>query len=359
MLVLILLFGLFIFHPNLSTAHAQDTSPVVRAVLFYLPTCPHCHYVLDEVLPPLAQKYGDQLRVMTINISQPSGQTLFDAALGRFPVPDDKRGFVPTLVIGDVIMVGADQIEARLPGLIEEHLAKGGVDWPQIPGLRPDSAPLYSSTSTTTEATESNTRQIFANDPAGGLLAFAILVGMFFALGWVVISLFGGQRSLLITQNARPWLTPLLCVIGLGVAGYLTYIEMTQTTAVCGPVGDCNTVQQSEYARLFGILPVGLLGLAGYVLILVAHAARNYAPEKWRRAASQGLLGMALFGVVFSIYLTYLEIFVIQAVCLWCLSSAVISTLLLLLATEASPKRARLRDRRVRVERKPGIPHTP
>jgi uncharacterized membrane protein len=55
------------------------------------------------------------------------------------------------------------------------------------------------------------------------------------------------------------WPIPVLCLIGLGLAGYLTYVETTQVQAVCGPVGDCNTVQQSEYARLFGVLPIGII----------------------------------------------------------------------------------------------------
>lgn len=335
-LTVFLFFGVSLPATTVQATAAQIDEPVVHVVLFYLPTCPHCHYVLDEVLPPLVQKYGEQLQIMTVNISEPSGQRLFDAALGRFPVPDSQRGYVPTLVIGDVIMVGADEVEAKLPGLIEGYIAKGGVDWPEVPGLRPDSAPLYR-IATTKDAAESNANQIFTYDPAGGVLALVILVGMIFALGWVVLPLFRHQRNLSMTQDARRWLVPLLCVLGLGVAGYLTYIEMTQTTAVCGPVGDCNSVQQSEYARLFGVLPVGLLGLAGYVAILVAHAVRNYAPEKWRKLASMGLLGMTLFGVVFSIYLTYLEIFVIQAVCLWCLSSATVSTLLLVFGVVTSP----------------------
>ena len=69
------------------------------------------------------------------------------------------------------------------------------------------------------------------------------------------------------------WIIPILCLIGFGVAGYLAYVETTQVEAVCGPVGDCNTVQQSEYARLFGILPIGVLGLFGYVAIFISWMA--------------------------------------------------------------------------------------
>ena len=56
--------------------------------------------------------------------------------------------------------------------------------------------------------------------------------------------------------------------IGLAVAGYLTYVETQAVAAVCGPVGDCNAVQTSSYSKLFGLIPVGLIGMAGYVAIL-------------------------------------------------------------------------------------------
>ncbi|MEA3350259.1 MAG: vitamin K epoxide reductase family protein, partial [Chloroflexota bacterium] len=104
-------------------------------------------------------------------------------------------------------------------------------------------------------------------------------------------------------------------------------VEITRTEAVCGPVGDCNTVQQSPYARLFGILPIGVLGVSGYVAILVAWAFQHYGPENWRTLAAQGVWAMTLFGTLFSIYLTFLEPFVIGATCAWCLASAVVITM--------------------------------
>jgi uncharacterized membrane protein len=121
-------------------------------------------------------------------------------------------------------------------------------------------------------------------------------------------------------------------VIGFSVAGYLAYVETAQVSAVCGPVGDCNTVQQSEYARLFGILPVGVLGLVGYAAILVAWFISRFGGQKLATGASLALLGMSLIGTLFSIYLTFLEPFIIGATCAWCLASAIIMTTLLWLA---------------------------
>lgn len=131
------------------------------------------------------------------------------------------------------------------------------------------------------------------------------------------------------------WLIPVLIVIGLGVAGYLSYVEIQSVQAFCGPIGDCNTVQQSRYAKLFGILPVGVLGLMGYIALLAAWLIRRFIP-KLEKTAAIGFFGMAFFAVIFSLYLTYLEPFVIRAVCIWRLTSAVLVTLLLLLGTPSA-----------------------
>jgi uncharacterized membrane protein len=103
-------------------------------------------------------------------------------------------------------------------------------------------------------------------------------------------------------------------------------------SAVCGPVGNCNAVQSSPYAKLFGFLPVGLLGAAGYVAILLAWLVSRRPESALGAMAPLALLGMAAFGVLFSLYLTYLELFVINAVCIWCLSSAVLMSLVLFLS---------------------------
>ena len=119
-----------------------------------------------------------------------------------------------------------------------------------------------------------------------------------------------------------------LALAGLGVATYLAHVEVRGIEAVCGPVGDCNTVQQSPYARLFGVVPIGVLGAAGFSAILVAWGARRWASGRTAVWAGIAQLAMTGCGTLFSIYLTFLEPFVIGATCLWCLSSAVIMTAL-------------------------------
>ena len=125
------------------------------------------------------------------------------------------------------------------------------------------------------------------------------------------------------------WVIPSLVVMGVGVAAYLSFIEMTHAEAVCGPLGDCNTVNQSEYAFLFGVIPVGVLGLVGYGVIFVLWALGRSGSGDIRQKAALGLWGAVLSGTLFSLYLTFLEPFVIGATCAWCLTSAVVMTLLL------------------------------
>ena len=175
-----------------------------------------------------------------------------------------------------------------------------------------------------------------AAQSSGLELAAVVMIGMIAALicvGFVFVRAWRGHGVLASPPAWVDALIPGLVIIGLGVAGYLAYVEMQAVPAVCGPVGDCNAVQTSSYAKLFGVLPVGVLGIIGYVAILVAWLWGHFRSDRLADYAPLGVLGLTAFGVLFSVYLTYLELFVIRAICMWCLASAVIMTLLMLLAT--------------------------
>ena len=331
------------------TATSQP-EPVVRAVMFWLEGCGHCHEVLDKVLPPLQRKYGSQLEIRLIEVVTTEDIDRFYQLAAGLGFERGRAG-VPFLVIGDRVLMGTDPIAAELPGLIEQHLAAGGVDWPAAAGLAPMSAPAEICAPSTPCADVTPTpvalAQAAAAPPAsdpqtaaprsnGFTLALIIMGGMVAALVYTGITMARGPLD----DASRPqpgwltWITPLLALIGLGVAGYLAYVETRQVAAVCGPVGDCNAVQASPYARLFGVLPVGVLGALGYVALLAAWLWGRYGRGRLAELAPLAVFAIALFGVLFSLYLTYLEPFVIQAVCAWCLTSAVIMTALLLLAIE-------------------------
>lgn len=386
-----LLLMLLLFLPVTGKAAGQtpQPQPVVRAVLFYSPTCPHCHFVIDEVLPSLMEKYGEGLDILMIGIQSPQGENLYWAMVDQFQVPPERQG-VPTLVAGQQVLVGGGEIPELFPGMIEKGLADGGIPWPSIPGLHdvleeagswatetaqalspsqqtltvtPESLPTQSPTTaavtslpscqpflTTPELTpdgEGKTGPFGSNgptgkravlekviknlerDPLGHALSILILIGM---MASVIGVAWGEGQS---TIKARSWTDgwiPLLSILGIAVAGYLSYIELSNRLAICGPVGDCNRVQQSPYATIGGVLPVGLLGLLGYIGIIVAWVLYRTGPSPSQRWAALFLYLMTWAGTLFSIYLTFLEPFVIGATCAWCLTSAVVITLQLWLA---------------------------
>lgn len=114
--------------------------------------------------------------------------------------------------------------------------------------------------------------------------------------------------------------TGLLSTAGVGVAGYLTYVHYAGLSPVCGVSHGCETVQTSQYASLAGV-PVALLGLLAYIALLATTFSRS-------EVAWLAGVGISMIGFAVSAYLTYREVFTIHAICSWCVSSAVIFTLL-------------------------------
>jgi uncharacterized membrane protein len=117
-----------------------------------------------------------------------------------------------------------------------------------------------------------------------------------------------------------------LTVIGLGVAAYLTYVHYSGATPICSIKGNpCSQVQKSAYSKLVGV-PVALIGLIGYIAILGSLLAPEGEGSRFLTAC------LTLGGFGFSAYLTYRELFTLHKICEWCVSSAVIVTVLMVLA---------------------------
>jgi len=117
-----------------------------------------------------------------------------------------------------------------------------------------------------------------------------------------------------------------ITLLGVAVAGYLTYIHYAGIKPLCGKNGgSCEIVQTSEYSKLAGV-PVALIGLLGYVAIL----ASLLVPEN--ETSRLATVAFTVVGFGFSAYLTYREQFSIHRICEWCVSSAVLVTVLMCLA---------------------------
>jgi uncharacterized membrane protein len=130
------------------------------------------------------------------------------------------------------------------------------------------------------------------------------------------------------------WLRPAtiaLAVLGVLVSAYLTWTKVFGVNALCTAAGDCEAVNNSVYSEINGF-PVAGLGLGAYVLITLLLGLEN----RWRVLQDYGPLavfGLALTGTLYSAYLTYVELFVIRAVCPYCVISAVIITAILVLSS--------------------------
>jgi uncharacterized membrane protein/thiol-disulfide isomerase/thioredoxin len=335
----------------LSPAIAGAQEAAVRVIFFFSPRCPHCHVVMDEHLPPLMARYPDALRIVAVNVDTPEGQALYAAVARHFALGRDRRG-VPALVVGDRMLVGSAEIPALLPHIVERGLAAGGIGWPAIPevavylagaraggsdGRPADGARVaggalalsYGAGPAGRGPVGTTVGERYRQDPVGNSLAALVLLAM------LAVAVLAAKHLLRPAGRiAAPpdWVVPALAAAGAGVAAYLAFVEVTATAAVCGPIGDCNAVQASPYAEVYGV-PVGVLGLIGYAVIGGAWLVARRAAGAWRQRGMLALWALAFGGVLFSMYLTFLEPFVIGATCIWCLNSAVIMTLLLVAVT--------------------------
>jgi uncharacterized membrane protein len=145
-------------------------------------------------------------------------------------------------------------------------------------------------------------------------------------------------------QSRNPWIhrysRPLMAgiaTVGAAVTAYLTATKLTQGSAIC-PTSSCDVVLSSPYATVFG-LPLALFGFFGYTSMVIFAISPLLVPQSNQQLRSQlqSWTGLLLFAggtamTVFSGYLMYLLAFKIQAVCIYCVGSAILSTSLLILA---------------------------
>lgn len=136
--------------------------------------------------------------------------------------------------------------------------------------------------------------------------------------------------TILNSSDSQKKLLYFFSVIGLIDSAYLTWIKLAEKQAACSGIGECDIVNASTYAEIFGI-PIALLGLFAYLSIIFF----VYAEEKYSQFSESSVLfvfGVSLVGLLYSIYLTYIEIEVLNAICPFCVISAVIMIVLFIIS---------------------------
>ena len=126
-------------------------------------------------------------------------------------------------------------------------------------------------------------------------------------------------------------LVALVALAGVFVALYLTLYKLGYIGTLACAVGSCETVQTSKWATFLGF-PVGGWGVAYYLVVLALAIAGLTGRFADSRGLSQALVVITAFGLLFSVWLTYLELFVIHAICQWCVISAILAAILFVLS---------------------------
>lgn len=350
--------------PAAMTVIPAGDGPYAQAVLYFSVTCDHCEYVITRTLPGLfADNGGDYavtydetvlpgqpvfylmsngtLQLLLVDTSTEAGDELFRQDSERLGI--DRAG-VPRIDFNErEYLVGSADIPDLFPGVVSDAIAADGMAWPPVPGLEEAIAPFIEEGSVVdpnaaeadaTEATDDELGEAvvvlptgdgdeswtdrFGRDVAGNSVSVVVLALLLLTV--VAAPMLALHGSL---PSVPGRVVIVLVVIGASVAAYLANVETSGSEAVCGPVGDCNAVQQSEYARLAGI-PIGVLGLLGYAAIgglwIVSRVTRGSGAD-----LAVVLIGLGAWaGTLFSIHLTFLEPFVIGATCMWCVSSAAV-----------------------------------
>jgi uncharacterized membrane protein len=128
------------------------------------------------------------------------------------------------------------------------------------------------------------------------------------------------------------WFSVGLAILGLLVSIYMTIYKLTANNAMCLGSGDCSTVNASPYSEIYGI-PVALFGVFGYGVILGLLFIKKQFGNFIYQNSTLAIFGLAVTGFAFTLYLVYLEIYVIKAICPFCITSQISMTVLFFVTT--------------------------
>jgi uncharacterized membrane protein len=333
---IVLVIALAIMMSLMWSAAAFATQTKAHAVLFFSPRCPHCSTLLKGYLASVAQRYDGTVAIAAVNTDYEQGAALLKATLRYYEMTDRKQG-VPAIAIGGSLLLGDKEIRARFDSLLREGIDRGGVAWPDIPGLSKALERSGLEKAWVAEQDGISAAQDVDALAASGRAVSATAVG-----GLVLISLCASVvvRSLRlrlvyarISRRARAVGLIITVVAGCAVAGYLAISEVARTDVLC-PLGDCSVVQASEYSHLFGVSTalIGVLGFATIGIAFLCSRLQSRRVSRWGRAV---LIVSASVAVGASMILTAIEVFVIEAVCGWCMTSALLAAVALVLTAES------------------------
>jgi uncharacterized membrane protein len=325
---------------------AQDGT--VRLVFFHSPNCHYCtevkqqqmhtwfreglgstkaHVLLPDSVIDRYQPFqlikGRDVELLMVNIDTPAGDSLWGHAKKALRI-SSSRMKVPMIIAGKQVLVSSNTVAQKLPPLLRTGWASPGVDWPPVPELEAALARLAAADQSAAFALAPppvNPLAYFTHAPLKAALGAALLVWLYIVLGTGVYKRFSstGWKP---RPARQPQVLLWLAAAGLAISTYLSIMHLLNTEPACGPLSGCDQVTGSRFAVLFGILPVPFLGVLGYFAMGVAvfRAVGTKSQLFWNafQFASAG-------AVVFSIYLISVSVFLVQALCPWCMASALIA----------------------------------
>lgn len=127
------------------------------------------------------------------------------------------------------------------------------------------------------------------------------------------------------------WGSVALSAIGLAISVYMTIYKIWNNDSLCLGSGDCSTVNASPYSEIYGI-PVAAVGVLGYLAILVLLLMETRGSKFFAANGPLAVFGLSVGGFAFTVYLVYLEIYIIKALCPFCVASQAIMTILFVLS---------------------------
>ncbi len=326
----------------IKSSHAVPKS-TVKAVLFYKSDCRDCEIAIQNILPGYLKKHSSGLRVLAINNSVSEGGDLFLDTLLTLNISPPSR--LPILIIGSQVLTGLDEINQTLPKLLTPPTETAVYEWPEVNSIKSLIVKMRDMEQVhfakwINESSEQGVEDLiqvfkynFNKDTAGNSVALFVLLGM---LGAIVLGIALFLKKTTSDSYSISIVYPILGIVALGIASYLFLSGIMDSELTCGPVGECNTVQQSEYAYLFDVIPVSLLGILSYCVGLICWIQARLAPKTLKVFFVIIAWGGAVVGMGFFVYLTFLEPFIIGASCAWCLSAASLTTLQALISTRSA-----------------------